>query len=130
MLQLPWHVYLMGIFYLVAGINHFRIPDHYIKIMPSYIPEKDHVNEFIGGAFVFLAVLLMIPMFTRLAAISLIPLLIVVFPANINMLLNKKAHMDFPKWLLLIRLPLQILLIFWAYQYINYYYFKGTIIIN
>lgn len=113
----PWHLYLMAAFYLFAGINHFRKPQLYIKIMPPYIPEKRYVNEFVGGSQVFLAIFLVIPMFTPLAAWSLIPLLIAIFPSNLYMFLNNDASLGIPKWVLFIRLPIQLLLIFWAYQY-------------
>lgn len=109
----------MAAFYLIAGINHYRKPQLYTKIIPAFIPEKRYVNEFIGGTQIFLALFLCLPMFTSLAAWSLIPLLILIFPANINMLVNKEASLGLPKWLLIIRLPIQILLILWAYYYTN-----------
>jgi uncharacterized membrane protein len=113
----PWHLYVMAAFYFAAGINHYLKPHLYTKIMPSFIPEKRYVNEFIGGAEVFLAIFLCITMFTKLAAWTLIPLLILIFPTNIYMLINKDASLGLPKWLLFIRLPIQILLILWAYYY-------------
>jgi len=44
-------------------------------------------------------------------------LLIAVFPANLYMFQNKKAGFGLPRWILFVRLPLQIVLIYWAYQY-------------
>ena len=31
-------LWLMGILYLAAGVNHFVHPDFYLKIMPPYLP--------------------------------------------------------------------------------------------
>jgi len=33
------------------------------------------------------------------------------------MYFDEKARMGLPKWVLLLRMPLQLVLIFWAYQY-------------
>jgi uncharacterized membrane protein len=30
--------WLMGLFFVVAGVNHFLRPDFYMKIMPPYLP--------------------------------------------------------------------------------------------
>jgi uncharacterized membrane protein len=36
--DLPWHLYLMALIYIVAGLNHFRNPRLYLKIIPPYLP--------------------------------------------------------------------------------------------
>ena len=87
----PWHLYLMSFLYILAGFNHFRSPKMYIRIIPS--------------------------IFSKLSAWGIILLLIAIFPANLYMLQNEKASFGLPKWLLLFRLPLQLVLIYWAYLY-------------
>lgn len=116
---LPWHLYLMASFYLLAGLNHFRNPKMYIKIIPDFFPNPKLLNKISGASEVIFAVGLCIPMLTSYAAIGIILLLIAVFPANIFMLLNKKASFGLPKWILMLRIPLQFVLIYWAYYYIN-----------
>jgi uncharacterized membrane protein len=113
----PWHLYLMAIIYILAGLNHFRKPKFYEKIIPPFIPYKNYVNEFIGFVEIIFGVYLFIPAFSNMAAWSIIGLLIIIFPANIYMAINKKASLGIPIWILLTRLPLQFLLIYWAYQY-------------
>jgi len=113
----PWHLYLMAFLYIVAGINHFRNPKMYIKIIPPYFSNPKLLNTFSGAAEIILGTLLVIPFSTTFAAWGIIALLIAVFPANLYMYQNKKASFSLPKWILFVRLPLQIILVLWAYQY-------------
>lgn len=120
MITLPWHLYLMAGIYFLAGLNHFRNPKLYIKIIPSYFPNPSLLNKISGLAEIILAIALCFTATTKYAALGVILLLIAIFPTHIFMLLNKEASMGLPKWALLLRIPLQILLIFWAYQYIHF----------
>lgn len=70
-----------------------------------------------GALEVILGILLCIPAISPYAAVGIIALLIAVFPANLFMYTNNNAGFGLPKWSLFLRLPLQILLILWAYQY-------------
>jgi uncharacterized membrane protein len=116
-MNLPWHLYLMAFLYIITGINHFKNPGMYIKIIPSYLPNPKLLNILSGAAEIILGILLIIPFTTKLAAWGIIALLIAVFPANIYMFCKKKRGFSLLKIILLIRLPLQIVLILWAYQY-------------
>ena len=116
-MTLSWHLYLMALLYIIAGINHFRSPRMYIRIIPDYFPNPKLLNTLSGLAEIVLGALLMVPSLTHFAAWGIIALLIAVFPANLFMYQNKKAGFGLPGWLLLLRLPLQLLLILWAYQY-------------
>jgi uncharacterized membrane protein len=116
-MSLPWHLYLMALLYLLAGINHFRNPRLYKKIIPPYFKNKNLINRLSGLAEIILAIALCVPILTPYAAWGVILLLLAVFPANIHMFLDKKASVGLPQWVLFLRLPLQFLLIFWAYEY-------------
>jgi uncharacterized membrane protein len=116
-MTLPWHLYLMAFLYMIAGINHFRSPKMYIKIIPDSFPNPKLLNSISGGAEIILGVLLIVPSVTQFAAWGIIALLIAVFPANLFMYQNRKASFGLPKWFLFLRLPLQILFIYWAFQY-------------
>jgi uncharacterized membrane protein len=35
-MNLPWHLYLMALIYVVAGLNHFRSPKLYERIIIFY----------------------------------------------------------------------------------------------
>ena len=116
-MNLPWHLYVMAFIYFIAGINHFRNPRLYIKIIPPAFPNPKLLNLVSGLAEILLGIALCIPIISNYAAWGIICLLIAVFPANIYMYVNEKAGMGLPKWVLLLRIPLQLLLIFWSYQY-------------
>ena len=113
----PWHLYLMAVLYIVAGLNHFRNPKMYIRIIPPFFKNPSLLNKISGFAEVLLGILLLFPSTTSLGAWGLIALLIAIFPANIYMLTNEKAGSGLPKWLLLLRIPIQLALIYWAYLY-------------
>ncbi len=119
-MNLSWHQYLMALIYILAGINHFFNPKIYLKIIAPYFPNPKFLNKICGFAEIFLGILLCFQSFSEYAAWGIIALLIAVFPANIYMFQNKEASFGIPKWFLLLRLPLQFLLIYWSYQYTNF----------
>lgn len=116
-MQLPWHLYLMASLYLLAGLNHFRVPRMYTRMIPPAFPAPKALNIISGIAEIILGILLCIPETSAYAAWGIIALLIAIFPANVYMLMNKKAGMGVPKLILIMRLPLQLVLIWWAWLY-------------
>jgi uncharacterized membrane protein len=116
-MNFPWHLYLMAFIYILAGINHFRSPRMYQKIIPPFFPNPKLVNTLSGIAEIILGMALVIPVLSTYAAWGIIALLIAVFPTHIYMYQVEKARMGLPPWFLLLRMPLQLGLIFWAYQY-------------
>lgn len=109
--------YILGIGFVLAGINHFLNPDFYLKMMPPYLPAHLFLVQISGAFEIALGALLLIPKFTRLAAFGLIALLIAVFPANIYMAQHAELFPEFSTAALYFRLPLQFVLIAWAYWY-------------
>ncbi|WP_165249524.1 DoxX family protein [Paludisphaera soli] len=102
--------------FVLAGVGHFVAPEAYMRIMPPALPYHREL-VLISGAFeIALGVLLLIPRTSRFAAWGLIALLIAVFPANVFMY-HHADRFAVPPALLLMRLPLQGLLILWAYAY-------------
>lgn len=116
-MSLPLHLYGMAVLYIIAGLNHFRSPKVYLKIIPPYFSNPKAVNTLSGLAEIILGIGLCIPACSKYAAWGIIILLIAIFPANLYMYQNDKAGLGVPKWIRLIRLPLQVALIFWAYLY-------------
>jgi len=97
-----------------AGVMHFARPDFYLKIMPPYLPAHYELVILSGFCEVVLGVLLLVPRSSQLAAWGMIALLIAVFPANIHIYQDPEV-LPAPPILHLLRLPLQGLLILWAY---------------
>lgn len=110
-------LYIMAVLYVLAGVNHFVKPKMYVSIMPPWLPYPEQL-VFISGVFEIVLGLLLLPVATRrMAAWGIILLLIAVFPANIQMSINYYRENNPNFWITIVRLPLQFVLIWWAYQY-------------
>ena len=109
-------LYLQAIIYIVAGLNHFINPKTYLAIMPPYIPAHQLMVTLSGVAEVILGIGLLFPVTRSLSAWGLILLLVAVFPANVYMATSTRFR-KLPAWLRWGRLPLQGILIWWAYQF-------------
>ncbi len=113
----------MALFYVAAGINHFIHPETYQQIMPPWLPWHKTLI-IVSGIYEIVSALFLVPLSTRrVAAWLIIILLIGVFPANIQMMLNYYQEENPKLWISIVRLPLQLLLIWWAYGFTkkNYY---------
>lgn len=112
-----FHQYLIGFIFVLAGILHFLKPGIYVKIMPDYIPWHRAMVYISGAAEIAGGVGMLFPELRYAAAIGLILLLLAVFPANIDMAVKafKKYGMTGYTWILIFRLPLQFVLIYWVY---------------
>jgi len=110
---------LLAAIMIFAGVMHFVRPKGFVRIVPAWLPNPlalvyiSGVAEIAGGAGLF------IPAVSRAAAWGLIALYIAVFPANVNMAINKIGFGRVPPnpWIIWGRLPLQIGLIYWAWLY-------------
>lgn len=111
------HRYLIAFSFIAAGLLHFLKTRMYMQIMPEYIPWHkamvwiSGLAEVVGGLGILLPV-------TRLPAVyGLLLLLLAVFPANIDMAVKsyRKAGLSPYTWLLLLRLPLQFVLMYWVW---------------
>ena len=109
--------YLLAMFFVLAGFNHFINTAFYLKIMPPYLPWHLLLVYLSGLLEIVLGILLLIPKITRVAAWGLIALLVAVFPANLNMAINQELYPEHSGTLLWLRLPLQIVLVAWGYWY-------------
>jgi len=113
-------LWLMGLFYVWAGINHFRAPDFYLPMMPPYLPWHEALVLLSGVAEVAVGVGVLIPQTRVIAAWATIAVLLAVYPANIHVALNDVPIGDPPQALgamNYVRLPFQFLLIAWAWWY-------------
>jgi uncharacterized membrane protein len=111
-------IIIMAVFYIVAGLNHFRNPDFYLKMIPKYLPYPKSLNFISGALEVIFGLMLFYQPLRNYALIGIITLLIAVFPANVEMVSSDHFKMIPKKWKLL-RLPLQGVVIYWAYFHIK-----------
>lgn len=94
---------------------HFIFPDKLVKIVPDWLPSP-RLLVFVSGFFEVAGGAGLLPKQTRRAAAwGLAALYVAVFPANVNMAVHK-IYTD-NLWILWGRLPLQGVLIAWAYAF-------------
>lgn len=108
---------LLAFFFIAAGVNHFLSPALYLQIIPPMLPAREVANYISGGAEIIGGAGVLWAGTRRTAALGLIFLLLMVFPANIyGALHGMNVHgWEVPRWLLWLRLPLQPLVIAWVY---------------
>ena len=115
-------LYLMGPGYVVAGVLHFVVPELYVQIIPPILPAPLALVYLSGVAEIAVGIGVLMPRTRRYAAWATIALLVVIFPANVYMatsgVIVKGIGGGDPsaaaRWG---RLPLQGVLILWAYWY-------------
>ena len=107
----------MSAAYCFAGVSHFIKPAVFLKITPKWVPYPGKVNFIVGAIEIALGSALLFSNSRSYAAIGIIALLIAVFPANVY---HFQKALQKGKFLIptLIRLPIQALLIYWAYTFI------------
>jgi uncharacterized membrane protein len=108
--------WVFAVLFVLGGIGHFLAPGKYEQIMPPYLPWHRPLVLVSGVFEIGLGILLLVPAFSRVAAWGLIALLIAIFPANIYLYQHQEI-LPGPPLLHLLRLPLQGVLIWWAWLY-------------
>ena len=78
--------FLLALFFVVAGANHFVSPKIYLSIMPAYFPWPAQLVALSGAAEMAGGLGILFPQTRKLAGWGLIALLVAVFPANIQAL--------------------------------------------
>ncbi|MGC4004881.1 MAG: DoxX family protein [Pirellulales bacterium] len=98
-----------------AGVNHFVDPAFYVKIMPPYLPWHLELVYISGVAEIAGGFGLLVSKLRRAAAWGLIALFVAIFPANIYVYQHQELIPEAGPTLHLLRLPLQAVLIAWAW---------------
>ncbi len=107
----------MAALYFGTGMVHLLKPRIYLSTMPPWVPMPMASILISGVLEAAFAIGLLFSATRSQSAWGVIFLLIAVFPSNVYMLTSGKFH-RIPKILLIVRLPLQLVLIWWAYQYV------------
>jgi uncharacterized membrane protein len=117
--------WVLGLFYIGAGINHFRMLDFYLPMMPRSLPSPRELVE-LSGVFEFgigaaaLALGTQHPRLRRWIAWAAIALLVAVFPANLHIAFENIPLGGAKEGLGALnyaRLPFQAVFILWAWLY-------------
>ncbi|AWX45491.1 hypothetical protein HME9304_02510 [Flagellimonas maritima] len=115
----PWHLYLMAGMYIIAGIMHFIYPKAYMRIMPNYLPNHKFLVLLSGIAEIVLGIALCFEQTKKIGIYGIILMLLVFLLVHFYMLSGEKASAGVPKWILILRIPLQFGLIYWAAFYLE-----------
>ncbi len=116
-------LYVMAPGYVVAGILHFVVPELYVQLIPPIFPAPLALVYLSGLAEIAVGIGLLISRTRQHAAWATIALLVAIFPANVYMATHGVVIEGLPgggdpseavRWG---RLPLQGVLILWAYWY-------------
>ena len=109
---------LLALFFSIAGSLHFIFPEKYMQVMPPWLPAHLTLVWVSGGFEIAGGVGVLLRPLRRMAGFGLILLSLAVLPANVQMLLNEHAAGVALGWqmLLVLRLPLQIMLIYWIWR--------------
>ncbi len=108
---------LLANFFIGAGVNHFVMGRAYEAIVPP--PLRGHARRVVqvsGVAEIAGGVGVLLPWTRRASGLGLIALLVAVFPANVYMVREPERFSRFPRWALYGRLPLQPLMMVWAWR--------------
>ena len=115
----PIGLYIMAVMYVFAGLMHFIKPKMYMRIMPKYLPNHKTLVYLSGIAELLLGIGLCIPALKTMSIYGIITMLASFLLVHFYMLSGEKTSAGIPKWVLLLRLPLQFVLMYWAWIYLN-----------
>jgi uncharacterized membrane protein len=108
---------LLAGFFVASGVNHFVSPRFYRAIVPPSLQhEAKRVVEVSGVAEILGGLGVLLPRTKGPAGVGLIALLAAVFPANLYMAREPERFQRVPRWALYARLPLQPLMMWWAWR--------------
>ena len=106
--------WVLAVFFILAGSNHFRMPAVYIAMIPPWLPSPAALTVVSGVCEILGGIGILVPRVRIAAGWGLIALLVAVFPANLHMaLMGRLPGFDFSPTILWARLPLQGVLIAW-----------------
>jgi len=102
------------------GIGHFIQTDAMVAMLPEVVPARRPLVLLTGLLEIALAIGFMFPRTRKLTGLAAIAVLIGFFPANVYAAFNHTGmggHVWGPEYLL-IRLPLQVLLVAWTWTFV------------
>jgi uncharacterized membrane protein len=108
---------LLAAFFVGSGVNHFVMPRAYEQIVPPRLQGDARRVVAVSGVAEIVGGLAVLPSRTRrLAGPGLVALLAAIFPANLYMARSPERFRKIPRWALYGRLPLQPMMMWWAWR--------------
>lgn len=105
--------FVFGAFITLAGINHFLKPTMFFPFIPDFLP-KEAVNYTAGILEIAVGVGVFIPAFRTWATLGILGLMVIFLPLHITDVFSDTPAIGSHQ-LALIRLPIQFVLILWAW---------------
>lgn len=102
-----------------TGVGHFYRRDAMVSMIPPALPARRAMIVLSGVFEISLAVGVLLPAFTRFAGLCICAFLVLVAPINVYSAVERVdfgGHATGPRYLWM-RLPLQALLLAWAYWF-------------
>ena len=111
--------YLLVTFFVLAGANHFRVPDFYTSITPDYLPAHTFLVYLSGVTEIAAGAMLAIPPLTRWGAWFIIAHLAAFFSVHFWMIQEQERYVtdEVTIELLWLRIVVQVFFIVWAYWF-------------
>lgn len=106
-------LYIFVLLFFGAGVSHFIIDHFFIEAMPEWVPFRRTIVYISGIVEMAIAILLIYKPTRAKAGVWTALFLILVFPVNIYMAFTPGQY-QLPSFALWLRLPLQIVLIWWV----------------
>ncbi|MDX2285863.1 MAG: hypothetical protein NW241_16970 [Bacteroidia bacterium] len=104
---------LFGVLMVAGGISHFVFPEMYDAFLPEFLPRRP-LNLLGGAAEIAVGIGVWIPRFRPAAALGILVLMVAFLPLHvIDVFREQPVIGSFQA--ALIRLPVQLLLIAWAW---------------
>lgn len=102
---------LVVAWFTLGGLAHFVWPAHLVEAIPPSLPWREAAVHITGLFALVGAAGLLLPRFRRAAGLGLVALTLCVTPANFYMWVYAERFAAIPEGLLLLRLPLQVVLL-------------------
>ena len=116
--NIMFQLYFLGVLYIILGILHFTNTGFYRPFMPKFLPAHDLLIYLSGIAEILLGIGVLFPQTRTLALWGIIVMLLVFLIVHVNMLFPANG-LGISACILWLRIPLQFLLIYWAYSNIG-----------
>lgn len=117
MIAKTWNVlkYILALFLIYGGVQHFLKAEFYIPFVPSFLPAKMFVIYASGILEILFGVLLLIPKYAHYGALGILALMIAFLPIHVSDVFSDTPAIGSSK-AAYIRLPIQFLLIWISWK--------------